>query len=224
MRFAVLSDIHSNLPALEAVRAALPAVDGIICCGDITGYYCHPNEVCAILREMNVRTIRGNHDTCITGLADAGINSEAYRTEWTRHTLLKDHFDWLAALPPELTFTAPDGLTIRVRHASPWDEITYLYPDSHRLNEVVLGKDEWLLCGHTHRPLFHRTAAGGVIANPGAVGQPRDRDPRASWAMLDTVARTFEVHRTEYPVAALQRHLESLHWPRNVIDILSRTS
>ena len=223
MKFAVISDLHANLPALTAVRAALPPVDGVICCGDVTGYYCHPNEVCRTVREMNALTIRGNHDACVTGLTDAGANAEAYRTEWTRGTLHADHLAWLAALPAELDFAA-DGLTLHVRHASPWDETTYLYPDSPRLHDVVLGPDEWLLCGHTHYPLFRQTAGGGFIANPGAVGQPRDRDPRASWALLDTAARTFEIRRTEYPVAALQAELAALHWPREVIEILSRTN
>lgn len=222
MKFAVLSDIHANLPALAAVRAVLPPVDAVICCGDVTGYYCHPNEVCAALREMKALTIRGNHDACITGHADAGTNGEAYRTEWTRDTLDADHLAWLAALPEELAFTS-DGLTLHVRHASPWDETTYLYPDSPLLNDVVLGADEWLVCGHTHRPLFHRTATGGCIANPGAVGQPRDFDPRASWALLDTAARSFEIQRTAYDVAALQQELASQNWPRSVIEILSRT-
>jgi putative phosphoesterase len=221
MTFAVLSDIHGNLPALEAVLSELPPVDSVICCGDLVGYYCYPNEVCAAVRALNPVCIQGNHDACVTSGLSAGVSAEAYRTAWTREVIEPDHLTWLSELPEEITL-CHDGLNLKIRHASPWDTITYLYPDSPHLDRVDAGEDEWLLCGHTHHPLFHLTSRGGRVANPGSVGQPRDYDPRASWAILDTKNRTFEIRRTPYPTAALQRHLESLDWPRGVIEILSR--
>ena len=223
MRVALISDIHANLSALHAVLADLPAVDRIICCGDVVGYYDQPNEVCALLREREVVCIRGNHDAYVLGdLVPKEANRAGYRTDWTRGVLEEKHFQWLKFLGLELRLEAR-GKRLWVRHASPWDEETYLYADAEStLARVRCATGETLAVGHTHRPLYVRAGEGWLL-NPGAVGQPRDRDPRASYAVLDLGTEQVEHRRVAYDVERLQRRLEHQGWDPTIVSILSRT-
>jgi predicted phosphodiesterase len=108
-----------------------------------------------------------------------------------------------------------------VRHASPWDEETYLYPDSNRLPDVRLARNEYLLLGHTHHPM-QRAAGEGYVINPGSVGQPRDYNPAASYAIWDVESGAVEHRRAAYDVTAYQKILRELDWPESTIAILSR--
>jgi putative phosphoesterase len=221
MKLGVISDIHANIAALDAVLADMPAVDRLICCGDIVEYYADANEVCDRLRTLAPLTVRGNHDAYVIGaLTPSPARREAYRTDWTRAALRPDNMEWLKSLPTEQRLTG-GGREIVVRHASPWDEETYLYPDSPRLDEISLGSREILLVGHTHIPL-RRSAGAGMIVNPGSVGQPRDWDPRAAYATVDLATGVIEHHRVAYDVAALQSRLSRLGWDPAMIKILSR--
>ena len=114
-----------------------------------------------------------------------------------------------------------DGLKIKLRHACPWDEETYLYRDSPKLLDIQLKKDEMLFVGHTHRPMWLQ-AGDGMILNPGSVGQPRDWNPLASYAVLDTSTGNVLIRRVEYDVEAFQNRLRELGWENTLIDILSR--
>src|SRR6266542_7092219 len=99
MRVGIISDINANLTALVAVLADMPPVHGIVCCGDLVGYYDRPNEVCALVRERGIACIRGNHDAYVTGaLTPNEANRAAFRTDWTRATLSENHLHWLEAL------------------------------------------------------------------------------------------------------------------------------
>ncbi|MEM4202661.1 MAG: metallophosphoesterase family protein [Candidatus Methanomethylicaceae archaeon] len=222
MKIGIVADIHGNLPALQAVLADMPPVDLFLCCGDIVGYYPDANEVCALLRERQAFVVRGNHDAYLTGeLQPDPTKSAPYQIEWTRANLEASHLRWLATLPIELKFKW-GPLQLTVRHASPWDEETYLYPDSPRLAEITLEAGEILVVGHTHRPM--RVEAGrGVVLNPGSVGQPRDWNPHASYALFETQTEAFEIIRVPYPVNEFQSRLEALGWNENLIRILSRT-
>ncbi|MEA2236554.1 MAG: hypothetical protein QOC81_1278 [Thermoanaerobaculia bacterium] len=224
MLVALISDIHANLDALKAVMDAIPDVDRILCCGDIVGYYDKPNEVCALLRNRDVHCIRGNHDAYVLGaLVPDATRRQAYRTDWTREVLEKDHLDWLRGLPVELSF-AESGTTLRMRHASPWDEETYLYRDATAaLARLNLEPGEILAVGHTHYPL-HIPAGDGWLLNPGSVGQPRDRDPRSCYALLDLETNSVEHHRVSYDVSAMQQRLAEQDWDPKMIAILSRTA
>jgi putative phosphoesterase len=223
MRLALISDIHANLDALQAVLEDVPPVDHIVCCGDLVEYYDRPNEVCALIRSRNIPCIRGNHDAYVIGALPPGdANRAAYRTDWTRETLDASHRLWLAELPTEMRFEQ-DGRQLWVRHASPWDEETYLYADADAaLSRLRLASREILAVGHTHRPL-HLKAGDGWLLNPGSVGQPRDYDPRASYAVLDLGTGGVEHRRAGYDVAAMQARLEQQDWDANVVGILSRT-
>ncbi len=221
VKIAVLSDIHGNLPALESVLADVPSVDAFFCCGDMVGYYPDAEDVCNAIRKLNIFIVRGNHDGYVTrALSPDREKAQAYKTEWTRAHLSERNLNWLASLPFEMEFLL-DGLKIKVRHASPWDEETYLHPDSVQLANIQLAHDEWLVIGHTHHPMMLRLD-GGLILNPGSVGQPRDWNPLASYAILDTSARDVTIKRVEYNVPAFQSRLQELGWESPLIEILSR--
>lgn len=221
MRIGLISDIHSNQPALESVLAALGDVDLLLCAGDIVGYYADPNEVCNRLRGLEAIIVRGNHDAYVLGaLVPAAEHRAASRTDWTRETLSPANRAWLAALPTEHRLEI-DGLQICLRHASPWDEETYLYPDSPQLSEIELDDQDILVLGHTHHPMIHR-ATSGLIVNPGSVGQPRDRNPSPAYAILDSISHEVSFRRSEYDVASLQERLIGQRWSGAMVDILSR--
>lgn len=222
MKLAIIADIHGNRPALEAILKAAPPVDGWICAGDVVGYYPDVNDVCEILLSLKALVVRGNHDAYVSKeLVPNAERAAAYRTEWTRNQLEPQHARWISSLPVEMVFCFGQR-RLKVRHASPWDEETYLYPDSARLVDIRLAANEYLLLGHTHRPM--RIAAGeGYVINPGSVGQPRDYNPAASYAILDVESGTVEHCRAAYDVASYQQHLRDLGWPEATISILSRT-
>lgn len=222
MRIGLISDIHANLPALQAVLAALSDVDQIICVGDLTGYYAEPNEVCDLIRDLGVICIRGNHDAYVTGalVPNAGRRSD-YRCDWTRAVLSDSNLLWLEKLPVEAKLSI-DGIAVTVRHASPWDEETYLYPDADLARQIELGSDELLVVGHTHRPMVMQ-AGGGMVVNPGSVGQPRDYNPDPSFAILYTETRCVVHARAKYDVHAYQERLQKLGWSDEMRWILSRS-
>ena len=223
MRVALISDIHANLQALEAVLNDMPAVDRTICCGDLVDYYDQPNEVCALVRDRGIACIRGNHDAYVVGaLAPKEENRQAYRTDWTRDVLDTSHLRWIEGLGTEMHVEA-SGRSLRIRHASPWDEETYLRADAPvTLARLEIDRDETLVVGHTHRPL-HLAVSNGWLVNPGSVGQPRDYDPRACYAVLDLGTGTVEHRRVEYDVAAVQQRLEGRDWDPDIVSMLSRT-
>ncbi|MEO8150690.1 MAG: metallophosphoesterase family protein, partial [Bacteroidia bacterium] len=133
MKIAVLADIHANFAALTAVLADFKNVDKVICCGDMVGYYPDVNEVCDAIRNLTDDVIRGNHDAYIIGAIKADEKkSQIVRVEWTKQLLADQNFSWLKSLPQQLNFVI-DDLEILVRHANPWDEEIYLYPDSKYL-------------------------------------------------------------------------------------------
>jgi putative phosphoesterase len=222
VRIGLIADIHGNKPALEGVLDSAPVVDSWICMGDVVGYYPDVNEVCRILIGLNATVVRGNHDAYVIGQLPADARKlELYRTAWTRERLKQEHCQWLRALPVEINLCF-GSKRLKVRHASPWDEETYLYPDSPLLSKIHLQRDSYFLCGHTHYPLV-KAAGEGYIVNPGSVGQPRDYNPQASYAILNIEDGFIEHRRVLYDVASYQRYLSELGWPDATRDMLSRS-
>ena len=222
VKFAVISDIHANLPALDAVLEALPEVDLILCCGDTVGYYPYVNEVCDRLQEKNVIAIRGNHDAYALGfLQPDPAKQSMYYSDWTRSQLSERSLQWLHSLPVEKRIEI-DQRVFLLRHASPWDEVTYVYKDSPALSKIHLQENEVLILGHTHHPMLVRAGAG-VVLNPGSVGQPRDWNPAPSFALIDTKSGLMEHRRVDYDFKQFQKYLQSIYWNQALIDILSRT-
>lgn len=221
MILGVISDLHGNRPALEAVLGDLGTVDAVVCCGDLVGYYPDTAWVVDRVRSLGAVTVRGNHELMATGAREVPAERAGYyRIADARRALSADQLAWLSALPASATL-ARDGTPVEIRHASPWDEETYLYPDSD-LRRVTLPDGAWLLLGHTHHPMLRRTGGGGTVANPGSVGQPRDYDPRAAYAVLDTATGRWEQRRVAWDHRRYQRRMEALGLDPLAVALLGR--
>lgn len=232
MRIAVVSDIHSNLEALEAVIAAAGRVDGWWHLGDVVGYGPEPDRVVARLRALGATGSRGNHDAAAVGGPEIDwFNPDARRAmEWTRAAIAPVTRTWLADLPPTLVIGE-----VTLVHGSPRDPI-WEYVTSvpvARANLAVL-KTRIGLHGHTHLPMAWLEEDGSVevvspshgsvldlrgrraLVNPGSVGQPRDGDPRAAYLVLDTDADTVTWQRVEYDIAKVQAAMREAGLPANL--------
>jgi diadenosine tetraphosphatase ApaH/serine/threonine PP2A family protein phosphatase len=225
MRILVISDIHSNLTALEIVLASAGQVDGVWCLGDLVGYGPDPDACIARLRELpNFLCILGNHDAAVSGLRNIDkFNDEAEQAILvTRAMISAESVDYLKNLPE--TIETDSAI---LAHGSPrnpiWEYI--LDPVSARMAIAFIQKDIGFV-GHTHLPLcftldqksdkmtkkllkadelihiHHR-----MILNPGSVGQPRDHDPRASYGIYDTEENSWQIHRVEYDIPSVQQRI-----------------
>ena len=229
MRIAVLSDIHGNLPALEAVLDALEPFDAVWQLGDVVGYGPQPDEVVARLRDLGAVGVRGNHDAAAIGeLSTEAFNDEARAAvEWTARTISVETRDWLAALPQrhqQVRFT--------LAHGSPRDPTwEYVFSIAIARANFPAFATAHCLVGHTHVPMAFRDAGNRVeaisgtngaslalderrtIINPGSVGQPRDGDARACGMILDTSAMAVEWHRVDYRISVVKELMEQAGLP-----------
>lgn len=204
MKIGVIADVHSNLAALQAVLKDMPRVDELICVGDLVGYGAQPNEVVELARSMEVRAVMGNHDYAAVTRDVRGFNPIAARAAiWTADNLRKENIEYLSHFPTQLNLKH-GRQKIHVVHGSPRDPLNeYILPEAPNslLAELVRDIDaDLILLGHTHMPM-QRVIYGKLIFNPGGVGQPRDRDPRASYAVL-SLGEKIEVdpRRVEYDI------------------------
>ena len=237
MRVAVLSDIHANLAALDAVLAAIPSVDEVWQLGDVVGYGPEPDEVVARLRDVGAIGVRGNHDAAAAGGPEIeSFNVDARRAmEWTRATITNDTRAWLDGLPERLE---REGFTLV--HGSPRDPIWEYVTSTPVARAGIAAMDTpFGLHGHTHVPVAYleddgtletmSPGAGSVITfagrrallNPGSVGQARDGIPTASWLLLDTADGSGTWHRTAYDVGSVQRAMETAGLPERLVARLA---
>jgi len=227
VRYLILSDIHANLEALDAclAHAKRRGFDRTLVLGDLVGYGADPNAVIErVLALEPAAIVRGNHDKVACGLEQAeGFNivakSAAY---WTFETLTPSNRAWLAALPQGPTNV--DDL-VEICHGSPFDEDAYIFDELDALRALKVSDRPLCLFGHTHFPVtfelhdgsfdsagpspaaeaqLHLKDGAKYLLNPGSVGQPRDGDPRAAYAIVDADKRWVEVFRLPYPVEAAQ--------------------
>jgi predicted phosphodiesterase len=237
MRVAVLSDIHSNLVALDAVLAAVPSVDEVWHLGDVVGYGPHPDEVVARLRDLGAIGVRGNHDAAALG----GPEIESFNVDarnamlWTRATISDGTRAWLGALPERLE---REGFTMV--HGSPRDPLWEYVTSTPVARAGIAAMDTPVgLHGHTHIPVAYieedgrlETMSPGagsrlifdgrrVLLNPGSVGQPRDGIPAASWLLLDTEEGSATWRRTAYDVAAVQAAMSRFSLPERLVARLA---
>jgi diadenosine tetraphosphatase ApaH/serine/threonine PP2A family protein phosphatase len=236
---AVLSDIHSNLVALDAVLESIGRVDAIWHLGDVVGYGPWPDEVVDRLREVGAIGVKGNHDDAACGGASVErFNPTARRAaEWTRDRISASTRRHLLQLPETL---APEGTPFTLAHGSPRDPLfEYVFSRAAAEANLAAFSTPFCLVGHTHVPLVFREDPGGMrvleprpgttlhlderraILNPGSVGQPRDGDPEASYLMLDTAAATATWRRVAYDVAATQAAIRAAGLPSQLAGRLA---
>jgi len=230
MKVAVLSDVHANLHALEAVLAEVDAdgFDAIWCLGDLVGYGPRPNECAALLEERASVCLAGNHDLVVLGKIPIAtfVGEAAAAAAWTRRVLDDDPRSFLASLEPQGTAPAAE-----LFHGSPRDAVwDYVLSEEAALAAFALTSAPLVLVGHSHvalelsngrqlrggqAPAGTRVELGGVrrLLNPGSVGQPRDGDARAAWLEIDNASGWATFRRTEYPVELTQAEMREAGLP-----------
>jgi len=239
MRVAVISDVHANRHALDAVLSAVDgeSVDAIWCLGDTVGYGPQPNECCALVRERADICLIGNHDLVALGeLTVNDFNDEAAAAAlWTSEHLSAESESFLRGLKPS---AEADGAALF--HASARDPVwEYVLSEEAARATFALTSAPLVLVGHSHvalaLALSDGTITGGVAAggtedqledrrllNPGSVGQPRDGDPRAAWLLLDFDRRFASFRRVPYPIQRTQAEMRKAGLPRLLVDRLGR--
>ncbi|SDJ90754.1 phosphoesterase, MJ0936 family [Halovenus aranensis] len=211
MNVGVLSDIHGNKVALEAVLADMPPVDALVCAGDVVGYNPWHADCVETLRERGVPTVMGNHDRAVVGDSGFGFNSMAGAgVQHAQETLDEGHVEWLAALPDQRSEF--DG-RVRLVHSHPDHRGHYTYPEE--FGPDLLGAESVLVLGHTHVQ-HHEIYDEGVVMNPGSVGQPRDDDPRAAYGVLDLDTLSVTEHRVTYDIDRVQEAVGRAGLPERI--------
>lgn len=240
MRYAVISDIHANLEAFQAVLDDAGDIDRLWCLGDVIGYGPDPNDCTALLREYEHICVAGNHDLAGIGKADTyTFNSDAKRAiEWTTSVLGASAREYLARLP--LVLTMDNRFT--VVHGSPrepaWEYIVGVAEAKAAFHDT---DTEVTLVGHTHVPMVFRELGAGagvkgappaedeavqlngrrLILNPGSVGQPRDGDERASYILLDLEQQVARYRRVPYRITKVQEKMQKAGLPERLIARLT---
>ncbi len=227
MRYLVLTDIHGNLEALDSclTDAGARGYDRTLVLGDLVGYCADPNAVIERVQALRPHAlVRGNHDKVACGIEQAdGFNAVARSAaRWTLEHLTEAHREWLAALPQ-----GPHQVDelVEICHGSPYDEDAYIFDELDAARALKAASRPLCLFGHTHYPAVFELSkdeldSSGLIdlparrvalvdgskllINPGSVGQPRDGDARAAYAIVDEAARVVELFRLAYPVEAAQ--------------------
>lgn len=241
MRYLILTDIHANLEALDTCLSDAQArgYDRTLVLGDLIGYGADPNAVVERVRALEPAAIvRGNHDKVAFGLEQAeGFNAVAKSAaRWMLQVLTPENRAWVAALPQGPT--AVDDL-VEICHGSPADEDAYIFDEADARLALESATRPLCLFGHTHYPVTFALSNGSFtrrgpaaeaearldlsegtkyLLNPGSVGQPRDGDPRAAYAIVDTGAKRVELFRLMYPLEAAQAKVINAGLP----DVLAR--
>lgn len=240
MRYAVFSDLHSNLEALVAFldKAKTLKIDEMVCLGDIVGYNASPNECIDLLKKHKVRCVLGNHDARAAGIDSLyDFNPQAAAAiEWTAKSLTEENREFLKSLPRALAV----GSHFLAVHGWINDTDQYILGanDALRNFEILKEMSRARVCffGHTHVGAAYMLADGAVqsttkdtlqiernsmyLINPGALGQPRDRDPRASFAVYDTKSRKVRFYRLEYDIAGTSRRILEAGLPERLAERL----
>jgi diadenosine tetraphosphatase ApaH/serine/threonine PP2A family protein phosphatase len=234
MKVGLLSDVHANLAALEAVLAELGAMDVLWVCGDTVGYGPDPSDVLALLSERKAALVAGNHDRAVA----TGEDLELFNEYAASAAML--HRSWLSGAERDLLASLPstreaDGVTLC--HGSLRDPLwEYVTTQRAAAASLALARTPHCCAGHTHVPALYQPESGKAarvrydspyplapraFVNPGSVGQPRDGDPRAAYAVLDLAAATVTFHRVVYRVAETQLRMRARNLPAILADRLA---
>jgi diadenosine tetraphosphatase ApaH/serine/threonine PP2A family protein phosphatase len=229
-RYAILSDVHSNIEALDAALALTRPDDKLLCLGDIVGYGPNPNECVAKIRELATAAVLGNHD--VAAIDNFGLNyfnpaaREAMR--WTQRVISEESKEWLNSLGYE--FRMPDFLLV---HGAPKNYFEYILDKAGAGRAFAATDAPIIFIGHTHIAEYYGLEPDGTIShkhlqqggqvvlepgtryivNVGSVGQPRDLNPRSAFGLYDSDARTVDIVRFDYPIAQVQEKIVSAHLP-----------
>jgi len=238
LRYAILSDVHGNLEALRAVLAdCADAADAVLCLGDMVGYGADPLPCVELVADRAQAVVGGNHEHAVAGRLDlAWFNRHARAAaEWTRERLDDDHRTWLGALP--LVHEVADATLVHASPAQP-EEWDYLVTAEDGFAAFGHFATRWCFVGHSHVPGVWSLGSAGpehhpdaarlsmergrrYLINVGSVGQPRDRDPRAAYALWDAEGGRLEIRRVAYDVAAARRKILTAGLPRFLADRLA---
>lgn len=243
MKYLIISDIHSNLESLSAVLAQVKRkkFDRVLVLGDLVGYGANPNQIIDIIKRFKASTvIRGNHDKVASGLENGdNFNRAAMQSAlWTRNKLTAENRSYLTRLPQGPLIVDGDLL---VSHGTPLDEDAYIFSDydAYEVFQVM----DFKLCffGHTHLPVIYAVSNQRLytfrptgerikvelvngfkyLINPGSVGQPRDKNPMASYAIYDSENRTITFRRVEYSITKTQGKILRAGLPQSLANRLS---
>ena len=248
MRILLLSDIHANFEALEACLAASPSFDLVVNLGDVVGYGASPNEVSERSRALGRVVVRGNHDKAATGLMDLNDFNPmaAAAAVWTRDQLTPENLEWLRALPHG-PLTVDEISDVQFVHGSPNDEDEYIVSLGDALAPLITFPAGVTFFGHTHlqggffangsgadgfRPEYRTVGQAEAVAlqlksgtryliNPGSVGQPRDGDWRAAFALFDTEAKVVHFQRAPYNLKSAQDRIFAAKLPSRLATRLA---
>lgn len=240
MRYGIVSDIHANIDALNAVLRELDRIgmQQLLCLGDIVGYGPDPNECCDELRRRNCLAISGNHDeAAISSEEPDAFNALARQAiAWTKSELSAENRNFLAELPRERSFD-----TFSIVHGAPVFHFDYILNVSDAQSAFPHAMSQLTFIGHTHvAEVFFQDDAGRAyhlklshggkidiidqcryIINPGSVGQPRDHNPQASFALYDEEQRAVEIRRIDYDVARVQERMQQAQLPPQLSERLT---
>ncbi|MDI6840358.1 MAG: metallophosphoesterase family protein [bacterium] len=231
MLYGIISDIHSNLEALLVVSKELKRrqIRHIICLGDIVGYGANPNECCEVIDELTDFVILGNHDAGSIGLTDLSYFNEGAKSAciWTSKVLTQKNREWLKSLP--ITLKNEGDLIVHSAPSNPkaWN---YILSEEDAVYEFSTFEENICFVGHSHVPItfvkedsqyrtiqdyrFKLVPSYRYIINPGGVGQPRDDDPRASFAIYDKDKNEIEIIKVPYDIKSAQQKIIAAGLPK----------
>lgn len=235
MRIAVISDIHSNLYALEAVLKDIETrgVSNVYCSGDLVGYGPRPNEVIELIKGNNIPTVMGNYDDAIGNMRficgcdykdEKALRLGESSIAWTKEKTSDENKGWLRELPGEIRLLV-NGLKILLVHGSPRAFNEYLYENTAEdyLNELLTENDaDVLVCGHTHLPYIKRILNGYVV-NAGSAGKPKHGNPNATYVILEAAGAGIlkeEIIQVQYSYEETAREIEEFGLPNKFAEII----
>ncbi|AXG08421.1 metallophosphoesterase family protein [Haloplanus rubicundus] len=193
----LIADVHANLPALDGVLNDMPDLDALVHAGDIIGYGPWPNACVERLRKHDAVSVRGNHDQTV-------IEGRAYESSdrYAQDNLTDENLSWIEACPDKRALFEDRVVVV---HGHPDDR--FRYTEASNFSADLLGEEDVLVLGHTHQQA-KAEYDNGIVVNPGSIGQPRDGDERAAYAVLDLTARTVELRRVPYDIDRLVEKIE----------------
>jgi len=216
MKIGVISDIHGNSIALQAVLEDMPNVDSILCLGDIVGYGPNPSQCVELVRKNTTSSLKGNHEMYLYTPSKADHNHAAYQgILHAKDVLTPDQLKWARDRPQSTT--VDDTLLIAHGHPNSKNPYDYVLPEN--VTELVpyFDGNALMATGHSHhqfkQDLSKFPGDGGLYFNPGSVGQPRDGDPKAAYAVVDTETTAVDLRRTEYDIKSAQERFRQTELP-----------